>query len=259
MKKILLFCSLFLVSFFSVNASESYVGLPHVEVDELPTATEDLIGYIYDVDDKYYVVDMVLGSFRNVEVGDNLYGKTLYFTFPDDHYLNLPNISGTQKIFYGSSSSIQYTLYETSSFINLYGSNTIYQLKNDVLTNLESIEFIYKENFCQSSTRCEITYVNKDSPSYEYIFISSDTSYEWKEISYYDWYEYEAENTDFYLLYNFSDISSFDIFSSYDFSTFSDFEKLVIVLLVNILFLAFIGLCIYILIKGLNKMVSWLF
>ena len=74
------------VGFFSVNAS-SYVGLPHVEVDSLPDPSADYIGSIYDVDDKYYVIEEVASGLRNVEVGDNLYGQTLYLNFYVTIYL----------------------------------------------------------------------------------------------------------------------------------------------------------------------------
>ena len=66
-------------------------------------------------------------------------------------------------------------------------------------------------------------------------------------------------DTDFYLFYDFATISDFDIFSDYDFTSFTDFEKLTITIIVNIFYLGFIGFCIYILAKGLYKMVSWVF
>lgn len=66
-------------------------------------------------------------------------------------------------------------------------------------------------------------------------------------------------DTDFYLFYDFAAISDFDIFSDYDFSSFSDYEKVTITIIVNIFYLGFIGFCIYILAKGLYKMVSWVF
>ena len=66
-------------------------------------------------------------------------------------------------------------------------------------------------------------------------------------------------DTDFYLFYDFDTISDFDIFSDYDFSSFSDYEKVTITIIVNIFYLCFIGFCIYILAKGLYKMVSLVF
>jgi hypothetical protein len=64
---------------------------------------------------------------------------------------------------------------------------------------------------------------------------------------------------DFYLFYDFDTISDFDILSSYTFTNFTDFEKLVIVMLFNIFYLGFIFACIYIILKALYKLVSWVF
>lgn len=66
-------------------------------------------------------------------------------------------------------------------------------------------------------------------------------------------------DTDFYLFYDFAAISDFDIFSDYDFSSFSDYEKVTITIIVNIFYLGFIVFCIYIILKGLYKMLSWVF
>lgn len=64
---------------------------------------------------------------------------------------------------------------------------------------------------------------------------------------------------DFYLFYDFNDISSFDIFSTFDFTSFTDFEKLVVVSLFNIFYLIFVFTILYLIIKVLNKMFSWIF
>lgn len=72
-------------------------------------------------------------------------------------------------------------------------------------------------------------------------------------------YDLVLFENDFYLFYDFNDISQFDIFSSYDFTTFTDFEKLVIVFGFNILYLLFIFVIVYIVIKVIYKMLSWLF
>ena len=86
------------------------------------------------------------------------------------------------------------------------------------------------------------------------------TTYSWLEISYYDWYEIsDTEDVDFYLFYNFTEITGFDIFGWVDFDTFTDFQKLVIVLGVNTFFLGFLGLCIYIILRSIFKLFSMLF
>jgi len=64
---------------------------------------------------------------------------------------------------------------------------------------------------------------------------------------------------DFYLFYNFSDISSFDIFTDFDFTNFTDYEKLSLVIYFNIFYLIFIIACIFIILKVLNKLLSWIF
>lgn len=64
---------------------------------------------------------------------------------------------------------------------------------------------------------------------------------------------------DFYLFYTFNDIKEFNIFEDYDFTSFTDFQKLCIVIGINILYLLFIGCSIYILLKAMNKLISWVF
>lgn len=255
MKKIILFISLFFASFTLVNASTSYIGLPHVEVDNLPEAEFDLIGTIYDYNEKYYVVEEKIGGYRNIEVGDNLYGKALYFEWPQDI---CEHISPRSKGFiFGNSSAYQYNFYENSQ----NGTSCIVSFAGRDLLSLTSLYFDdYRNDFCAySSLFCTVKSIDEDAYSYQFVKIVTDTTYEWKEISYYDWYEYSQESTDFYLLFNFNDITSFDIFSNYNFSSFTDFEKLTIVFLVNMFFIMLVGICIYILIKVINKALSWLF
>lgn len=66
-------------------------------------------------------------------------------------------------------------------------------------------------------------------------------------------------NSDFILFYNFTDISSMNIFVDYDFSTFTDFEKLILTICFNILYLIFVIVVVYILLKALNKILTWVF
>lgn len=261
MKKIFLFFVLMFICFFSVEAS-SYVGYPHVKVDTLPNPSIEYSGVIYDVGEKYFVIEQITGGLRNIEVGDNLFGQTLYFNFPDNLCDDLS--ASITPIIKASPYNGNYgTIYEFNNGsicqVSFVGIKPFYRKNGSDLVNLESFEMVYNSSFCQSSTTCIVTEVFKDLVSYKYISVYGDSTYEWKEIDYYDWYEYEAENTDFYLLFNFTDISSFDIFSSYDFSSFSDFEKVTVTILINILFIGFVGLCIYIILKAINKLVSWLF
>ena len=86
-------------------------------------------------------------------------------------------------------------------------------------------------------------------------------TYTWKEVSE-DLvipFDNHLDDRDFYLFYSFEDISEFNILSNYDFSNFSDYEKLVIVIGFNLLFLSFVGVVIYIFIKLLNKGFSLIF
>lgn len=62
-----------------------------------------------------------------------------------------------------------------------------------------------------------------------------------------------------YIFYNLDQISNFVIFSNYDFSLFSPFECIVILILVNLFHLMFLWFCIKLIYKGFIRFYGWLF
>lgn len=62
-----------------------------------------------------------------------------------------------------------------------------------------------------------------------------------------------------YIFYNLEQIESFKIFSSIDFSTFTPFENVMVVLGVNIFYLLFIAFSIIIIYKTVNRIYNAIF
>lgn len=62
-----------------------------------------------------------------------------------------------------------------------------------------------------------------------------------------------------YIFYDLEQIESFKIFSSFDFSTFSPFENIMVILGVNIFYLLFIGFSIFIIYKTVMRIYNAIF
>ena len=122
------------------------------------------------------------------------------------------------------------------------------------------------------SPRSSILYTNSPVTDYEYT-ISSDYEYIYMYFGYdqgrtgsIHWVSDEPtiphitiSNHDFYLFYDFNTIINFDILSDYDFTSFTDYQKLIVCLLFNLFYILFIFFILYILLKALNKLLSWVF
>ena len=121
--------------------------------------------------------------------------------------------------------------------------------------------YCYFNNVSSNKVITYVTVIDETDLFYNLLYVSVDSGYkyEWKEINYSDWYRFNYIDEDLYLFYSFEDISKFNIFSDFDFVSFSDFEKLSITLIINIFYCLFLGLCIYIIIKIFNKFISVLF
>lgn len=265
----------FLFFSFNINAS-SYVGWEHINVDSLPESSKDTMNKIYDYNSKYYVTLEENTSSEKYKVGDTF--KDVYIVYPNlktDIFNLLFDMGCTSQYnfsncsFFRSSTNVRASLSENGT-----GRSYLYFIVGSNYYNTYSGNFS-NCNYQNNRTLCFIDddtlYFNSDSTFViseiiDNIFSQNayksigQSKYVWKEISYYDWYELkEVESTDYYLFYTFTDISSFNVFSWVDFTTFNDFQKITIILMVNGFYLGFIGLCIYILLKALNKLVSWLF
>lgn len=143
------------------------------------------------------------------------------------------------------------------NYSNYYINN--YDLSNSV--NILDENYCFYNNISSNSVITVVSQIDESNLIYNLLYLDIDSgySYSWKEINYSDWYRYSYSDDDLYLFYSFDDISKFNIFSNYDFTTFSDFEKLCITIIINLFFCIFLGLCIYIIIKVFNKFITILF
>lgn len=62
-----------------------------------------------------------------------------------------------------------------------------------------------------------------------------------------------------YIFYDLEQIETFKIFSAFDFSTFSPFENIMVILGVNIFYLLFIGFSIFIIYKTVMRIYNAIF
>lgn len=259
MKKSLVILASLFIGIFNVHAG-TYTGWEHKDVNELPPASEDTSGYVYDVNGKYYVSVLDSTESVNVAVGDS-FTKGDYIYLQGDNlkeniinYLtekNCISFISTCRVFSTQYSAIG--LYYDGSDIMVYwnGSNQFtLAINSDIVS--------YQLNYI-SSTVVTVKSIDIDYLANFFYKSLGSISYKWQEISYYDWFEFNPDSTDYYLFYSFTDISNFDIFDWVDFTAFTDFEKVCTVLLVNILYCIIWLLVIYVFLKAFNKLISWCF
>lgn len=260
-------------------SADTYYDWEQVQVDILPEPTKDIMNKVYIKDDKYYVVKEVLGEVTPLQIGDSMNGRTFYNAIPDnlmeqDVWKNLSNCSDYYycggSIISSSGNPFGFSInYTKGEFILSYkrsGSFAyVYKNNNNVIElNRFNTVFDYDLVFTE---RYSVNMFSGHPELYEfidYIFdhISTtplENTYEWLEVDKYQVKEIKLDDRDFYLFYNFEDIKKFNILSNYDLESFTDFQKVVIVLGFNILFLGIIGLTIYIFIKLVYKGISMMF
>lgn len=139
-----------------------------------------------------------------------------------------------------------------------YSTNN-YDISSSI--NILNDNYCYFNNVSSNQLYTYVTSIDETDLFYNLLYLLDDSGYQyyWKEINYSDWYRFNNIDEDLYLFYSFEDISKFNIFSDFDFVSFSDFEKLSITLIINIFYCLFLGLCIYIIIKIFNKFITILF
>lgn len=263
MKKLLLVLSMFM--FLPVLSAETYYDYEKIEVEELPTASEDTLNKVYIKGKSYYVTEFVNASEpTGMPLNVDLRGKTLYFNFPDNiaEYMKSTYTDMFPSIFVGDcfNRSIMVTVNDSVSILRDFIEGDYVQLRvvyelssNGILVNNKS-GVVRNSSYSCIFTEVTDSYINS--------FISTepfDIVYSWKEVSRNDVYEITVSDDDFYFFFTFEDISNFNVLQDYDLISLSDFQKIVLVLGFNIFFLGFFGLVIYILIKLLNKGISLLF
>lgn len=208
------------------------------------------ISYYQNINDyiKTEFPNFKLNSFNkyNFSTSSNLgYFNFKFYITNYDFYFHLDSFfSYSVDIFNYNYSNYPYNNYDLSNSINILDENYCFYNNVSSIPNITVVSQIDESNLIYN-----LLYLN----------IDSGYSYSWKEINYSDWYRYSYSDDDLYLFYSFDDICKFNIFSNYDFTTFSDFEKLCITIIINLFFCIFLGLCIYIIIKVFNKFITILF
>lgn len=257
-----------------LNAEEiTYYDWEQVEVSTLPEASSSTMNKVYINNSKYYITNEVVtgaGNPRPLQVGDDLCSGYVIiedFTTQEliDWYESYHGDVYNPKIMYNHASFDNSFLLITGSHIfKFYGLILMY---NDV--KISSISFPYTMDFsnhqvCTSSAVPDtVQYIHPDwnLTFIKYVSNSSVATYSWQEVSE-DLvipFDRHLSDDDFYLFYSFEDISNFNILSNYDFTNFSDFEKLMVVIGFNLIFIIFLFGVVYIFIKLLNKGISFIF
>lgn len=278
MKKLLLLLSL---TFIPVLNAQTYYDYEKVEVEELPTASAETTNKVYVKGKSYYVTEKTLGSVTPMVIGNNMKGVTLYNAIPDnlmelDIWKNLDSCKSHYyckgNIFNYDSNPSPLTFlvdFSNNKFI-LYFNGKGHQesqliIENNVVTkaftsSVYEYDLVFTTKYYESTVNGLPELAAFLDYIYEHVSTSSiDTTYSWKEVRKSDVYEITVKDDDFYFFFSYNDISNFNILSSYDFTNFTDFEKIVIVLGFNIFFLMFLGFIVYIFIKLVNKGITLLF
>ena len=169
-----------------------------------------------------------LKSYNNYNFSSSSYGSFIF-----KFYINSHDFSFHLQSFFTSVVDIfkyNYSNYRTNN----------YDLSNYV--NILDENYCFYNNIPSNSTITVVSKIDESNLIYNLLYLDIDSGYfySWKEINYSDWYRYTYSDDDLYLFYSFDDISKFNIFSNYDFTTF-------------------LGLCIYIIIKVFNKFITILF
>lgn len=267
MKKLLLLLSF---TFIPILNAQTYYDYEKVEVEQLPTASADTTDKVYIFGKSYYVTESkyISGTQRPIQLNDNLVKGKIYFKgITKEEFDSLPKFS--------LASPLKYSPSDNRDLITLYNNGGKAQIrinKKQLFLDYRSIYFPYDGfyidisddlYFNSSSGENVITFIDEDYRGFlDKFFVyefDSYTVYSWKEVSKSDVYDIIVKDDDFYFFFSYNDISNFNILSSYDFSNFTDFEKIVVVLGFNIFFLMFLGFIVYIFIKFINKGITLLF
>lgn len=232
----------------------------------------DFAGINFDTSTVFNLIPSVLSD-HDISYYQNIndYIKTEFPNFKLGFFNNYNIISSSDYgrfIFKFNINNYDFSFILQSSFINtvdIFNYNYAnYYINNYDLSNSVNIldeNYCFYNNIPSNSAITVVSQIDESNLIYNLLYLDIDSgySYSWKEINYSDWYRYSYSDDDLYLFYSFDDISKFNIFSNYDFTTFSDFEKLCITIIINLFFCIFLGLCIYIIIKVFNKFITILF
>ena len=267
MKKLFILLFSLIIFIPGLKAEENYYDWEQIEVEELPEASEVTMNKVYVNNDSYYITNSTYleGTSRPLVVGDNICSGRIYFKGIDsDYYNSLSSYSYTRIILFTphiSSLPCYVSGNAGKASIRLFGSSVYidYQSVLPIEPYYLDLSSICTEN----SNNILINTIDDNYRSLIDNLISFETdgvyTYSWQEVSKNQVIEILLDERDFYLFYSFEDIKNFDILSNYDLESFSDYQKIIVTLGFNSLFLGIIGLSIYIIIKFIYKGVSLLF
>ncbi len=234
----------------------------------LPTADSTTVNKIYKISDKYYITNYQVFDNSIIELNMNLSGKTIYISKLDSGWNCVNNYYIRIN---GSSSYTGLRFYRNSPYLTLHlQSYTTSSITSFDLLKLNLTEFYGNVSFTFKDDKDYIvTGITDESGTTgiyskfyncisNYISVVGSSVYSWTEIFPTTVFSYSLEDKDMFIFYTFNEISNFDILSSYDFTDFTDFQKLVIVLGFNTFYLGFIGFIVYLFLKLINKLITWL-
>ncbi len=272
-KVVLLLMSLF-IFIPGANAQENYFDYEIIELESLPTASAETIDKIYKVNDKYYLGESLLSDYIPIPLNEDLKGKIIYIDYKSITYELIDNFysSGSikdgqdfvtfNKNFDDKLGRVHFSFFKNNrsnikdNHYSLIVPHLNYASDNQMIAYLEDGTYQYViENFVSNFSFSITDWILPEMEKY-FSLTPFEVTYSFKEI---DKSLVIPPVKDFYLFYTFEDIQEFKVLELFDLSTFTDFEKLVVTLLFNILFLGFLGFCCYILLKFIYKGISMLF
>lgn len=272
-KVVLLLMSLF-VFLPVVDAKENYFDYEVIELDSLPIASEETVNKLYKVNDKYYLGEFLSADYTPIPLNEDLKGKTIYIDYKSITYEYIDDLITSKRLIEGrdfvtfnknfddKTKRVLFTFFKNSDSALHVNHYSLMVPHLNAVTDTKKILFLedgtYQNVIESFSSNYSFSITNWVIPEMEKYFSLTPfkVTYSFKEI---DKSLVVPPIKDFYLFYTFEDIQEFKALELFDLSTFSDFEKLVVTLLFNILFLGFLGFCCYILLKFIYKGISLLF
>lgn len=203
-------------------------------VDNLPDLTSGLTD-IYKYNEKFYFSDYYYPD-SDVKVGDDLNEKNMCYKFPSGFksmlQSSLGNLSGFRVgTIFDIANGSKIVLNTTSGFIGRMTDNSTYTI----------LEFNDEEKSGQFTFAFDEPYIVSSLGSIystlsEYISYCSEPIYEWKECV--NTSAKVEKRKELYLFFSSDDVQKMQLFNV-DFSSFTDFQLIILTFIVNIFYLFF--------------------
>ena len=150
-----------------MNNYNANIYLTPTDLNDIENMIEDITN---DVQEKIF--NNTQSSLRNIQIGDNLSGKTLYLSFPRDSYENITSSTRTEIITIDSNTRIAYIYSNARKYIYVRYKNTSYFVyaKDDSSSNpyLNYVRFTLPIDFGT------VTQIDSNDNFYQYIQIYED-------------------------------------------------------------------------------------